>query len=176
MDTARGGSKEVYAATLSAVKCREKFALIDSCNRWVLQTPLRVFYNVNILTINGSVMYLKNKKIIAAYFFSLVFIFPGAAQADSVTKESGMTVTNLSSASNGGASFSLPEFPASDAPRYCLYNQYFLSLSAPGGRAVYATLLFAKATGKKIVRLDWSGGGTAAAPGECDVLLVVLQD
>lgn len=113
--------------------------------------------------------------LISGTFFSAM-LAPLSAQAVQIQIDNnGMTIVGLGVASDGGAFFNVPEYPADDPAKGCVYGLYYVNLDTPGGRSIYATLLLAQATGRKLRRFDWnrvdgSSGNT------CHISLVILKD
>lgn len=93
---------------------------------------------------------------ISALVSSLVLPFSSQA-AETQVDSAGMTVIGMGTetAAGGSAFFNIAEYPAKNVPRACTNDLYYLKLDNAGGRAIYAMLLYAQATGKKLRRFDW---------------------
>lgn len=87
----------------------------------------------------------------------------------------GMTITGVGASLDGVAFFNVAEYPAESPAKGCLYGLYYVKLDTPGGRAVYATLLQARAMNKKLVRFDWIRIEEPIR-NICYINLVLLQD
>ncbi len=96
-----------------------------------------------------------------------------AATPTSGTLNQPMTVINMGVQRAGAGSsvyFDTTEAPASALG--CNYPAYYIDLTNPAGMGMYAALLTSKATGKKIVRIDWAmTSGTT-----CMVSIVQLEN
>jgi len=99
----------------------------------------------------------------------------GSQAFETKTDYNGMSIVGVGTGTDGTAFFDLSEFSAQEPAKGCIYGLYYVKLDTPGGRSIFASLLYAKSMGKKLLRLDWDHASLPTG-NFCLVSLIILKD